>query len=66
MPTAFHQTTYDTHTGKFGLMERNMYNEPYEMRVVSRSVPENRKAAGLRDVVFIKYFILFIITIREV
>jgi hypothetical protein len=59
MPMAFRQTKYDTHTDKFGLTESNMRYGPYEIRVLPRSVPENRSTAGHRDVAFIKYFVLF-------
>jgi len=61
MPIALCQTTYDTHADTFGLIANNMHYGPYEIRVLPRSVPENRNTAGLRDVDFIKYFILFII-----
>ena len=54
MPIAFRQTKCDTHTDTFGLIGNNMLCGPYEIRVLPRSVPENRNTAGLRDVVFIK------------
>jgi hypothetical protein len=57
MSVAFRQTTYDTHTDTFGSIQNNMLCGLYEIRVLARSVPENRNTAGLRDVVFIKYFI---------
>ena len=52
-----YQTTYDTHTDTFGLIENNMLCGPYEIRVLPRSVPENRNTAGLQEVFFIKHFI---------